>query len=625
MTNLPRSIRSLRPYARWWWLGGPIEREQIQHELTWLSENGFGGVELAWLEPEWLSLGQPRRPKWLSSEWSDLVGFAKREADALGLGCDFTFGSCWPFGGRCVSDQDAAQDFHAASEQRLLLSWEEADDRSRPAGRILDHLSAPALRRYAAVMGAGLQEAIRAGAPSALFCDSLEIHTEALWSPRLWDEFADRMGYRLEPFVANLDDHPDVRHDYRAFVGAVLRREFYAEFSAVCHELGADARVQCHGAPTDLVAAYALADVPESEALLFPPEFSRIAASAAALAGRPVVSCETFTCLHGFVVPSDLRPLRWRRREQIADLKLLADAVFACGVNRIVWHGKPFNPPGERMEFYASVHVGPDAAMAPHLPAFNAYLTRISQLLATGRTLARLAVLLPLEDARMKGRLPDARRTPGATHHWELRHAVVPEETRGFNPLWITGPFLAAARWEDSRLCAGEASFDGLFVDCEWLERDTLVELARLAHAGLPLVLRRIPREPGHRRSPDYERLIADVRAQPSVVGSLQEATLRPLVSGQDLPPFFARTSPAGATFFFASPKAREVRYPMEPGQSLTKDVVRRPVRFDAGEAPFDVELVFHPYQAVAVWLPVGGEPELLDVHYDPPPPETED
>ena len=62
----------------------------------------------------------------------------------------------------------------------------------------------------------------------------------------------------------------------------------------------------------------------------------------------------------------------------MADLKLLADALFAQGVNQVVWHGMPFNGPGGRNEFYASVHVGPDAAFAAELPAFNGYLERVS-------------------------------------------------------------------------------------------------------------------------------------------------------------------------------------------------------------------------------------------------------
>jgi len=78
-----------------------------------------------------------------------------------------------------------------------------------------------------------------------------------------------------------------------------------------------------------------------------------------------------------------------RCKEQAADLKLLADGLFAQGVNQILWHGMPYNPPSEvdRCEFYASVHVGPNSAFADQLPAFNGYLTTVSEILKRGQTL----------------------------------------------------------------------------------------------------------------------------------------------------------------------------------------------------------------------------------------------
>lgn len=66
------------------------------------------------------------------------------------------------------------------------------------------------------------------------------------------------------------------------------------------HVGGGFSRGQCSGSPTDLISAYATLDVPESEAMLYEPSYSRIAASAAALAGHNRVTSETFTCLYGF-------------------------------------------------------------------------------------------------------------------------------------------------------------------------------------------------------------------------------------------------------------------------------------------------------------------------------------
>ena len=106
----------------------------------------------------------------------------------------------------------------------------------------------------------------------------------------------------------------------------------------------------------------------------------------------------------------------------------------------------PYNPPGGTVEFYASVHVGPDAAFAAELPAFNAYLERASALLKLGRPASRLAVYLPIEDNRRAGPIPPDERTPGAVHRWELRHVAVARELEGYAPLWISRPFLNAPR-----------------------------------------------------------------------------------------------------------------------------------------------------------------------------------
>ena len=267
-----------RPYTRWWWFSGPIREEDVRAQLDWLKANGFGGVEIAWIYP---LPGSEPGPGWLSGEWSRTVAYAKGYAQKIGLGCDFTFGTLWPFGGSIVEERDASRTFQGLSPQRLGRSWEERDS---PPGFILNHLDRGALERYAKKMGSGLSEALKE-APSALFCDSWEVEPEGLWTGGFDEAFLRRFGYDLLPYMASLDDHPDVRYDYRALLSEFVLNEFYVPYTEECHRLGALSRVQCHGAPTDLLAAYAAADVPESEAILFDPHFSQFAASAAALSG----------------------------------------------------------------------------------------------------------------------------------------------------------------------------------------------------------------------------------------------------------------------------------------------------------------------------------------------------
>jgi hypothetical protein len=607
-----------KPYTRWWWLAGPFGREDIVDQLTWIRDNGFGGVELAWLWPSWMGDVEPGI-EWLSPEWSELVAFTKEQADRLGLGCDFTFGSSWPFGGSVVPDSDALRTFDGRSQQRLRSSW--GASKERPLN-ILNHLNRQALRRYALAMMPAFAGGIR-GSTTALFCDSLEIDTRRLWDPELWDRFERQFGYRLEGLEDRIERDPDLRYDYRTIIAEAILQEFYEEFTTICHEHGAVSRVQCHGAPTDLISAYAAVDIPESEAILFNPPFSRIAASAAALSGKPIVSAETFTCLYGFATRWNLEPYRYWHKEQVADLKLVADALFTQGVNQIVWHGMPFNGKGGKNEFYASVHVGPDAAFSAELPAFNAYLEGVSTILKLGRPESRLAVYLPNEDNRRHNLIPEDERTPGAIYRWEMRHVEVPRELEGFAPLWVSGRFLHRAEVPDGRLVIGDCSFLALLIDVGWLDADALAELVRLAGSGLPVILRQRPRAPGKRPPTGYESQLDDLEALPNVVHQHSELMLAPLVAGEDLPPFWARSTKHALYLFFGHPMCREARFPLRYGQSLCRERITRSVVVDLAGTSHAFDLAFEPYRSLLVRVSRTEGVQFVAIDYRPPEPAS--
>src|SRR5216684_868706 len=127
-------FKSSKPYTRWWWFASEIRKEDIDAQLEWLKDKNFGGVEIAWLYPPrpkvWARLFNQLSPeekqrrtqaaKWLSPEWSALVACAKQQADSLGLGCDFTFGSGWPFGDTGVTKDESVQIYGKPDfEQRI--------------------------------------------------------------------------------------------------------------------------------------------------------------------------------------------------------------------------------------------------------------------------------------------------------------------------------------------------------------------------------------------------------------------------------------------------------------------------------------------------------------------------
>ena len=527
-----------------------------------------------------------------------MVAFTKEKADALDLGCDFTFGSSWPFGGSWVGAGTAAQTFDGLSEQRLVNSWEERET------RVVNHLSRGALDSYAPPLLAALGDSL-AGSRSALFCDSLEISTERLWSSELWAQFEERFGYPLQSFTDEMDQHPDVRYDYRKFRGEVIRREFYEAFTDLCRRHGAYARVQCHGAPTDLLAAYAAVDVPESESLLFPPSFSRIAAAAAAWDGKPVVSAETFTCIYGFPGWDDSADEYWNS-EKLGDLKLLADSLFAHGVNQIVWHGMPFQPNGDTdVEFYAAVHVGPDSPFAAALPAFNSYLEQVSAYMKRGEAYGGMGVYLPYEDALMQDRIPEEERTPGANYRWEMRHAVPPAEIEGFHPMWISHAFLKEAQaQEDGSIQSRHLALPALYIDCEWLDVQSLGELLRLSRAGARIVWKQRTKQPGRYMADAYES-DQDEIAQASFA-SPEAAGLVPLLAGDDLPQYWARKVDDELLLFFAHPVTKQIQYPMPYNLSAQAEAVERTVRLQWSGHDLFLNLRFEPNMPVILSVSAG-------------------
>jgi hypothetical protein len=577
--------------------------------------SGFGGVEIAFLYPQ---PGAEPGPEWLSPEWSAAVADAKQYAESIGLGCDFTFGSAWPFGGSIVDERDASRTFTGLSRQRLEKSWEVP--RGKPL-YVLNHLDRQALERYSEKLGAALKDAL-AGAPSRLFCDSFEVEPEGLWSGKLDQAFLDRFGYDLRPFMSSLAEHHDVRYDYRRLISDALLDEFYHPFTEACHRLGATSRVQCLGTPTDLLAAYCAMDVPESEAILFDPHFSQFAASAAAVADRCITSAESFTCLYGWNPYPGPGP--HQGEEQLADIKLLADALFANGVNSIVWHGMPYNPPCGTNRFYASVHVGPDASFASELPGFNRYLEQVSAIMRQGRTYSDVAVYLPLEDNWMRDRLPQNIRRPSAEWYWELQYQRFPAELAGFRPLWVSMGLLSDADYRDGKLRVGAAEFNWLYVDVEWLDASALRDILRLAKQGLPVVLRRRPAEPGKVKHEQYESDLRDLLSLSNVQSAVRSSQfavrspLAPLLScslAHSVPEFWCRVDQDEHILFFAHPATRHVHYPMRYGQSKEAQATSCKLKLRGK----DLTLDFPAYGSLLVRISDSGAVRFETPEYIPP------
>ena len=430
---------SSKPLTRWWWFASEIKKTDVAAQLDWLKANGFGGVEVAWIYPlnrmKKDTVHTTPRQEWLSKDWTEVVTYCKEYGDSLGLSVDFTFGSLWPFGDLKVKPEESTQSFNNPGfRQWITASWDYPKQ-----GLVLDHLNKQAFEHYADRMGKALEPAMKTGKPSAIFVDSWEVDTRNLWTSGFDSIFKARFGYDIVPYMKKDILSPNFegqRYDYMKLISDLVINNFYIPFTDEAHKLGGFSRGQCHGSPTDLISAYATMDVPESEAMLFEPSFSRIASSAAALAGHKHVTSETFTCLYGF-------PREHMREEKVTDLKMVADAMFAHGINQIIWHGFPYNTIGsDTVSFYATVHVGRAGALSTHLLSFNNYMAQVSDYMRKGAVYSDVAIYLPLEDAWIAGELPKEKQLPWAWGEYEFRYQVVPEDIRGYQPLWINGTYL---------------------------------------------------------------------------------------------------------------------------------------------------------------------------------------
>lgn len=614
-----------KPLTRWWWFATEIKKEDIRHQLNWMKAMNFGGVEIAWVYPLYRYRDMYSRSynrhypkdttaqKWLSPEWSEVVAYTKRYADSIGLACDFTFGSAWPVAGSNIPKKYRTQIYGDSNFQQLLtFSWEWPDTQY-----VINHLDSNAFFLFAKPVGEALKEALK-GSKSALFTDSWEIKlnsTNKIWTAGFDITFREEFGYDIIPFMeAGLDSFPDVRYDYMIHLDEYVTNGFYKPYVKKCRDLGAWSRVQCLGSPTDVMTTYSLVDIPETEAMLNNPNYSRIVSSSASLASKPMVSCESFTCIYGF-------PATYLRQEQTADLKMVADALFAQGVNQHIYHGTPYNPKGsDSIDFFATTYFGPGGNLEPELPALNSYVEKVSFILQKGKTYSDVAVYIPYEDGVMKGPYPPQRQRVWVWGEYELRYVLPPGEIEGYHPLWINRHFLELAEFKNGKLVVGDATFSSLYVDVEYMDVRALRRILELAKEGLPVCLKRPPKQPGKSKTADYANMIRELISMANVSSDIKKIINHsPLIQGDSLPDYWCRIEKDGTHYLFLAQRpAKGLEYPVYSGQSLMKESEYHELEIHVNGKTFRQKIEFKPYQSIMLKFTNSGEMEFMDIEFLP-------
>ena len=618
-----------KPYTRWWWFSSEIDKRDVRNQLVWLRDHDFGGVEIAWIYPMGLD-STTAHPDFLSPEWAESVNYAKKVADSLDLGCDFTYGTLWPFSDINLPAEDQTRNYFENADCEAGKSVESAErgytwDFPRTA-RILNHLDKDAFRRYADKMNRGLAEAYK-GSKSGVFVDSWEVETSYLWTPGFGETFLQEHGYDIEPYMVNktlLDEaNAEVFYDYMHTLSGYVIREFYQPFAENATSVGAFSRAQCGGAPTDLLTAFTLVDIPETEAILYEPCFSKIAASAATLGDKDAVTAETFTCAYGW---TSLRYKNGRGqsphqgREQIADLKLICDALFANGTNQIIWHGFPYNKVGDTANFFyttCQISTNEDNNLSGNdLKEFNDYMATVSEYMRKGKNYSDLAVYMPLEDAWMGGTYPDSMRKVKAFFwgEYEMRFINTPEEHKGMQPLWVNEHFLHDATFENGALHCGATNFKALYCDVEYMEMTALQEIIRLAEEGLPVIMTRMPKEPGKVKHPEYANLISQLSSLLTPHSSLP---IPHFIEGDRLPDFWIRQDNGTYYVFVANPLTQTIEYPLDYGYAFTDPGATRNITVNHHGKSEAYTLNFKPMESLLLKIDANGI-QQVDLGFTP-------
>lgn len=385
-------------------------------------------------------------------------------------------------------------------------------------GNVLDHFSGEATRRYLAHFDTPLSRLPDGERLRGLFNDSYEVYG-ANGTPGLLDAFARRRGYDLRGHLPALSGQGDpdtvrrVRSDYRQTVGDLLLEDFTRPWAAWARGKGALARNQAHGSPGNLLDLYAAVDIPETE--VFGPAaldlvglkplpgtpdrgkateeilVCKMASSAAHVAGKPLVSSESFTWLgeHGKV------PLE--------HIKAETDLLFALGINHLFFHGTPFSPaeaawPG--WLFYATTHVAPTNPFWRDLPALNGYIARCQSFLQAGQPDNDVLLYFPYYD--LLGKNPGSKDvlqflTVGNTERWLTES--LPAFTQSARHLWERGygfDFVSdqqletALRVSGSDLQAKGGTYRTLVVaGCAVMPPETLERIVQLARDGATVLV----------------------------------------------------------------------------------------------------------------------------------------
>ena len=464
----------------WWWFGPAVTKAEVTRELDVMRRAGIGYVLIFPIYPISPNdpAREIRNLRYLSPEFLDVVDFTTARAKEVGITADLLMGTGWPYGGPSITPELSARRLRVEkipvsetglAKPLLLKPYEKleaawlvqnegtqinlagASDMTeslqryaqlnpppgsgpgtlmafiesptgmkvkRPAlgaeGLVLDHLSQKAVQTYLDAVAAKLLPSTH-GRLRALHSDSLEVFGEE-WTPAFLDEFLQRRGYDLKPYLPALvsDIGPltgDVRHDYWQTVSELGVDNYLHVVHAWCHRHGVRLQSESYGTPPVGLNGYTDVDFPMGEGCnwkVFTP--SRWASSAAHQLGKRTTSAEVYTWLR--------HP---RYVATLQDLKIGSDLHFICGINKLVAHGYAYSPPAAGIPgwgYYASVMLNDNNPWWPYFHLVADYTQRVSYALSLGKPVVDVGLYLPEDDVMAGQPVGNGLNLAGAVQSW---------------------------------------------------------------------------------------------------------------------------------------------------------------------------------------------------------------
>ncbi|MEH6406793.1 MAG: glycosyl hydrolase [Leeuwenhoekiella sp.] len=388
--------------------------------------------------------------------------------------------------------------------------------RSAPGGGgfTLDHYSKDALEAYVKPYDSAFAKI--SGHLRAIFNDSYEVY-DTDFTPKFFDFFKEKRGYDLKTYINLLLSESDndlgnrVKGDYRETISDLLLTQFDEPWTQWANNHGFKTKLQAHGSPGNLIDLYASADIPECEtfgSMPFDipgfrreevnirsgdadPVMLKFSSSAGHIAGKQLISSETFTWL------------REHFKTALSQTKPEAEELLLNGVNHIFLHGSTYSPeragwPG--WKFYASVNFSPNNTIWQDVPSMFSYVTNVQSVLQEGKPDNETLLYWPVYDqwnAYQNGQLFFQFKIH-SLNEWLLETSFYKTTQqlmqKGYGVDFLSDRFLAQAKVKDGMIVLPGGNYKALVIpDSKYMPLATLKKLVDLKNQGASIIFTGLP------------------------------------------------------------------------------------------------------------------------------------